>query len=533
MKSPGGDLMLTPQGRGARGQDFLALALVLIMVLVVALPNLRSGNIDDLDSAHHILDSYFFYDLLHDRPHTNVAGYVLAYHKQYPALGFLFWPPLFPLVAGLVCMVTGPDLISVRLAILFFGAVFGVCFYLILRREVGRWMAAAAACATIGAPGVFWSFNQVMLELPTLAVMCVAVLAVRHMVDRAAAPPSYARAAGTAAVCAGVIYTKQPAWFVYPALLILVLQNPLMRRKRETYAAFAAMVVFCVPLALFTLKFGHANLAQSVGSNTQLIMPTYHSVSRWSLQAWSYYPRYAWSLLNPLVVLLAVGGLVLCVRRDFRRAHLLWLLWFAFFYVTFSFYDNRVSRHATFWWPAWVALAAGFLHWARARINPRFASVLPVLLVLPIAWQLPREMRTDYSDFRGERPIVAAMYAGHDPGNVLLFGPDKQTFIALIREYDVHRKDAAVRGERLVQQDADLQDVCRRYRAAEVLVELPPGDNLDKHPELSQLATSPQFLREQESTYLRRGNVMTVLVFAYTGPKDAKMADIPLSDKLL
>jgi hypothetical protein len=514
-------------------QHLAGLLLVLLFVFLACSPNLRSTNIDDLDSAHHILDSYFFYDLAHNPPHGHFAAYVTNYHKQDPALGFLFWPPLFPAVAGMLCLVLGAHVLTVRLAILLFGAIFGVSFYEILRREVGWLMAAAATCAAISAPGVFWSYNQIMLELPTLAVMCVAVLAVRHMVDRAETPTSYPRAIGTAAICAAVIYAKQPAWFLYPCLLLMALQSPGLRRKRETYVALAAWAIFCVPLALFTLKFGHANLAQSVGSNTQLIMPTYKSVPRWSLAAWTFYPRYAFSLLNPLVALLGLAGLVLCVRRDFRRSHLLWLSWFVLFFVTFSFYDNRVSRHATFWWPAWVALAAAFLSWVGHRLNPKIARLLPLLLVLPIAWQLPADFHQDYSDFHDERPIIASLYAGRDPGNVLLFGSDKQTFIALIREFDVNRRDVAVRGERLLDGGADLGKICQSYRTREVLVELGPDDSLQRHPEFEPLESSPQFVRETSTTYPRRGKPMQVFVYRYTGPIDSKMAEIPLSDKLL
>jgi len=35
--------------------------------------------------------------------------------------------------------------------------------------------------------------------------------------------------------------------------------------------------------------------------------------------------------------------------------------WFLFAYLTFSYYDNRQPRFATFWWPSWVVLAAYFL----------------------------------------------------------------------------------------------------------------------------------------------------------------------------
>lgn len=504
-----------------------------LLVLVVSLPNLRSGNIDDLDSAHHLMDGYFFYDLLHGHLHGNPMHSALAYHKQYPALGFLFWPPLVPFVLGLFDLVLGPHVLTARVCWLCFGLIFAGSFYELLRREVGQWMALAAACSLVTLPGIFWSFNQVMLELPTLMFMMLAVLAVRWMADRAEAPTSYGRAALVAAACAAVIYAKQPAWFLYPALLLVVFSNPLLRRKRETYVGMGLIALFCIPLVIYTLKFGHADLAQSVGNNTQLIMPTYHSTARWSFAAWSFYPKFAWRLLNPIVLLLGLGGIVLAFNRNFRQRHLLWVAWLVFFYLTFSFYDNRLARHATFWCPAWVALAAACLEWFVRRMSAPGMRLAPVVLVLPILWQLPQDLRGRYSDFRDERPIIAGLYANQqDPGNVLLYGPDKQTFVALIREYDTQRRDTAIRGERLLKDDT-IADVCRRYRVGEVVLEFAPGDGIAEHPELQGLHDSSVFQPEFDRSYDRRGQQMTVLGFRYTGPKDATMAPIPLSNDLL
>jgi hypothetical protein len=515
-----------------RVADAVALLILAVLVLVVSLPNLRSGNIDDLDSAHHLMDGYFFYDLLHGHLHGNPMHSVIAYHKQYPALGFLFWPPLVPFVLGLFDVIMGPHVLTARLCWLFFALVFVGGFYVILRREVGRWIALAAACSLVTLPGMFWSFNQVMLELPTLAFMMLAVLAVRWMMDRASAPDSYGRAVLVAAVCAAVVYAKQPAWFLYPALLAVVLAHPVLRRKREAYVAMVLMAVFCVPLALYMLKFGHADLAQSLGNNAQLNLK-YVSIPRWSFAAWAFYPKLAWTLLNPVVLVLGLGGLVLGFTREFRRRHLLWLAWLCLFYVTFSYYDNRLARHATFWWPAWVALAASCVAWLMRRIPGRAMQFAPLVLLVPMVWQVPQGLRANYSDFRDERPIVASLYAeGRDPGNILLYGKDKQTFIALIREYDTARRDWAVRSERLLVQQS-IAGACRRYRIGEVVVELAPGDSLSAHPELLPLQSAKEFQPEFDGSYDRRGQRMTVLGFRYTGPIDEKMADIPLSNELL
>ncbi len=514
-------------------RDGLAVVVIFLLVLCAALPNLRSGDIDELDAAHHVMDGYFFYDLFHDMPRHHLQQYALDYYKQYPALGFVFWPPLFPFVLGVFDTLFGAHVLTARLCILLFGEVFAVGFYFILRRTCRRWLSLAAIAAAIFAPGIFWSFNQVMLELPTLAVMCLAVLVFLHMIDHTDSPSSTSRALVCALTCSAVIYAKQPAWFLYPVLFTVALFHRRIFRKPEPWIAMAGIAVLCIPLVLFTLKFGHADLAQSVGNNTKLIMPTYQALPRWSVAAWIFYPRLAWPLLGPVVVLLTCGALVLAIfRRDFLRANILWVAWFVFAYVTFSYYDNRIARHSTFWWPAWIALAAACINLLTELVPPLARQVLPLALLLPIPWQIRQDRAQDYTDLREQRRTVASIYGSGDPGNILLIGAYKQAFVALVREYDTDRKDHVVRGDTLLQDGQDLKDICRKYRIGVVLFAPPHGDGLSLHPELLDLTKAPVFLPLEDTSYLHRGEQYKLFAFRYTGPVDAKMADQPLSDRL-
>ena len=530
----------------ARTKDLLAALTLLLLTVVVALPSLHSRDIDDLDSAHHLMDGYFFRDLVVDHPHAHLQHYVFSYYKQYPALGFVFWPPLFPAVLGAFSLVGGAHVLTARACILFFGVVFALAFYAILRRTVPPWLALCATAAALTVPGIAWSLNEVMLELPTIAVMCLAVLAYLHLRDHAADPISIPRALLCAVALAAVIYTKQPGYFLYGAVALDLLVHPRALRKPETllkpealrkpeiWIAAAALALLCIPLFLFTLKFGHADLAQSVGSNTKLIMAHYDALPRWSVAAWTFYPRLAPTLLNPVIVLLTVGALVLALAdAGFRRANALWLGWFLFAYLTFSFYDNRLPRHSTFWWPAWVALAAACLDWIAKRTPPKVARALPLFLLLPIPLQLARERHQDYTDYRDQRPIVAGLFTNGSPGNVLVFGADKQTFVALIREYDTSRQVHILRGDALLTSGLSLPDICRRYRVGTVLVQLPPATTLAEYPGLANLATDSDLQPGQSGEFHRRGSPITVLLFHYTGPIDPTMADVPLSDRLL
>ena len=120
----------------------LALAGLLTIVFLISQPSLFNPDIDDLDSAHHLMDGYFFRDLIIDHPVSHLPAYTLNYYKQYPALGFLFWPPVFPFVLGLFCLMGGAHVLTARLCIAFFGLIFSFAFYAILRRRLSVWLAA-------------------------------------------------------------------------------------------------------------------------------------------------------------------------------------------------------------------------------------------------------------------------------------------------------------------------------------------------------------------------------------------------------
>jgi hypothetical protein len=513
-------------------RDWIAILVLLLVTLVVSLPSLRCTGIDDLDSAHHLMDGYFFHDIIHDHPDSHLQQYVTSYYKQYPALGFIYWPPFFPFVLGLFDLVFGPHLLTARLCLLFFGAVFAVGFYAMLRRSLPLWLSLTATVAAVTVPGMVWSFNKIMLELPTLAVMCLAVLAFYHVMDHREDDTSVGRGLLCGVACAAVIYTKQPAWFLYPALLVEALRHRRIFRKPEAWIVVGSMVILCLPLVLFMMKFGHADLAESVGNNIKFM--GHSTLPRRSIASWVFYPDLGWSLLNPVVWILTCGALVLAfLRPAFRRRNALWLAWFVFFYLTFSFYGNKDARYATFWWPAWIALAAACLDRLLLKLPRQYRVYLPLLFLLPVPLQLAHSWHQDYTDYRGEHPLVADLFANGSPGNVLVFGTDKQTFVALIREDDPSRQVHVLRGDSLLSDGLSVADMCREYRIRTILVELPPLSTLAQYPGLQNLSAGPQLSPLPDGEFRRRGVPIQVIEFRYTGPIDPVMADVPLSGRLL
>lgn len=508
----------------------LCVVCMLLLTAVVTLPNIGSNGIDDLDSAHHLMDGYFFRDLVRDVPIHHPAAYVLAYYKQYPALGFLFWPPLVPAVYGVFCVFGGVHVLAVRACMFCFGLLFCLSYYAVLRRRLSVALSAIGVIVVATVPGVVWSFNEIMLELPTLAFMCLAVLAYYHFTDTLEEPGTYWRALICALACGALVYSKQPAWFLLPALAIDYLVR--VRRGRwhpQVLLAAVLVVLLDTPMALFTLRFGKANLGQSLGSSTTRIMPTYHALSRGSWAAWTYYPHLAVSALDVVVVTATLAACVLAfTHRRFFRTHVLWFAWLAMYYITFSYYDNRSARHATFWWPAWVALAVAAVSVLQAYLPSRSRWVLPAVLLLPVPFHVRTAWRTQYTEYTGVQQAVGQLFAVGNPGTILAFGPDKQVLTAVIREHDSHRLVHIIRGERLLSPEATVASLCHDFRVNTVLVEAGATE-----PPVNVGGGQPGTLHEVSRTgFLRRGQPMTLVAYRYSGPLAEKAAEVSLSSAL-
>lgn len=503
---------------------------LVLLTLLVMWPNLKSSAIDDLDSAHHLMDGYFFRDVLHDLPLHGFKAYALAYYKQYPALGFLFWPPLIPLVYGLFCSVAGVHVLTVRACMFCFGLAFAYFFFKLLRRQASTVLSVVGVVVVTTVPGMVWSFNEIMLEMPTLALMFGATLTYFNFVEKLNQPGRYMRAVFCGLMCGALIYSKQPSWFLLCALLVDYL---VVRREagayREVLLAAVVTVVVDIPLAVFTLVFGKANLGQSVGSSTNRIMQQYQSLPRWSAAAWTYYPKLALARLDVVVVVAVVVGLLLAfTQRQFLRRNLVWFSWFVLAYLTFSYYDNRSPRHATFWWPAWVAIAVSAAQVLQRRLPHRVQWTLPALLLLPVPFHLVSAWHTNYSDYTGVQQSIAQLFNAGNPGTTLMIGSDKQVLTAVIREHDTQRVTHVLRGERLLEADPNINTVCYDYRVATVLVE-----EGSAQPPMNAALHSSSTLREvSRSSFLRRGQPVTLIAYRYSGPMAATAHEISLSNAL-
>src|ERR1039458_8205541 len=195
---------------------------IVIVVGVISTYAIGSTAIDGLDSAHHIMDGIFFRDLLVDQPLAHPIAYTLDYYRKYPALGFLYWPPLFPSIEGFAFLFTGIDIRTSRACILCFGVILGIVFYRLLQRRHGSLYGFLGAILLVSTPLVASYLNQVMLEVPAIAMGLLTIAAYRRLATNEDAV-RLREGILFAVVAAAAAYTKQTIVFVYAAIACDVL----------------------------------------------------------------------------------------------------------------------------------------------------------------------------------------------------------------------------------------------------------------------------------------------------------------------
>jgi hypothetical protein len=131
------------------------------------------------DEPRHLTTGAFWCDFLRELPFDDPVGFAKRYFVQYPNLGLLASPPLFPMVEGLAFRIGGVSAASARAVMAAFMVVFLVGWWLWIREYMDETAAVWATLLAALVSDVFRLSGHVMLEVPLLAWMTVAVVTFR------------------------------------------------------------------------------------------------------------------------------------------------------------------------------------------------------------------------------------------------------------------------------------------------------------------------------------------------------------------
>src|SRR6267378_984895 len=344
--------------------DALALLVLAVAVVLLFESSPRRGDFWWSDAPRHAMDGAFYRDFFHDLPLRHAKQYAMNYYVKYPALTIVFYPPLFAVVESVFFRVLGVTHSSAQLTVAFFYLVAAFGTYFLARRWLSRLSALAVSLLFISLPEVALWGRQVMLEIPACAFLIWSAYVLFRYLEKGAAWRLYLMA--VLLVCGA--YTKQTVLFAVPVFIWALWDQKRwsLFRDRHFWGAATFFAVGLVPLAIFTLKFGRANLDSVVGGQ-------WTEVPVVSLTGWLYYLRQFPRQLGWLVTVLAASYLVLgCFRRWWREPVFRFLaVWLVVGYVFFSFIALKEPRHTVFILIPAAIFAIKSLH---AILPDRFAS---------------------------------------------------------------------------------------------------------------------------------------------------------------
>ncbi len=300
------------------------------------------------DAPRHALNGAFVKDVVAAMP-AHPAAWAMQYYVKYPALTVLFYPPLFYVVSAPFYALFGVSHATALAVVLLHYFALSLGLYLLARCWIGPLGAIAVGLAAMAAPGIALWGRQVMLEVPSAAFAVWAALQLRrHIAD---ARPGALYLAVFLLLCA--TYTKISTIFLFPVfvLALLAARGVALLHERRAWIVAGLTLVGLLPAICLTVAFGGANLQSVTGIPDA-------AVSRASIAGWVWYAKQMPSQLGWPLLILAIVGAALGIRRLSRGDRVLLGGWFLLGYLFLSAIDLKEARHALVILPA-VLLAAG------------------------------------------------------------------------------------------------------------------------------------------------------------------------------
>jgi len=401
------------------------------LVCVIAARNISRGEFDYyVDEAQHAVTGLFVADALRDLPLTHPLQYAYTYYAQYPAVAILHWPPLFYVFEGLSFLLLGPSAVAARLTVTLFTVVLLYQWFRLVEDWQDSFTAAVSTAALGLLPMVMVFEKTVMLEIPSLAL---GVAAIRYWIryleqGRRSSLVAFGFWLTAALLC------KQTSVYLllFCALTLLVTRKWDRLFTRNMALVAAAVAVLAGPVLVLMLLVQGRAVANDLGS---------HRMAGW--ERMTYYIATLPSAFSAFLFILAALGLALSWRWDKRERTLIMLCWILAGYATFTFFAQRESRFAVYWFPPMVYFAVGlltqFFRASRLRTVMRAAAVAMVAILAVPAWSQQRPYISGY------QAAAAQLIHQYHAGIVLFEGRVPGNFVFYMRALDPDRRFLVLR----------------------------------------------------------------------------------------
>ena len=290
------------------------------------------------------MNGALLHDYLKNPPYGSPLRFAFDYYLHYPALTISVYPPVFPIAEALVFSIVGVSHFAAQLTVSLFGLALAYSLFGLVRTAFPPAAAGGAALLLLSTPMVaLWS-RQVMLEIPSLALLVAAGAFFLHFLENEAPRRLYL----SVLLLCGAVYTKQTAGFaIVPFAVTLLLERGWAALRQPPIWRAALLGLFCLlPLVVFTEMFASHNLEVAAGIGPE-------AGSNFTISSFLVYARWLPDITGPVPIAAALGYLAVAARSGWRSAQerrlaILMIAWFVTDYLFISAVAHREDRYGIF-----------------------------------------------------------------------------------------------------------------------------------------------------------------------------------------
>lgn len=418
-------------------EDLPWLLALFAATIVVLGKDFTSGALADADSAAHLMDGVLIHDWVMAGPPAwrDPMEFARKQYAHYPTLGIgRHYPPGFAMVEAGFFAVFGINEAAARLCVLFFGLLMVMGAYVFVRRAYTPAAAALTAAILLTFPATTLWGRQTMLEIPTMAALIWAGVGCQAYFRE----PTHGRLITGISLTVLAILFKQPAVFLVCAFALTLVIGALRGRTPWGHAVVTT-VLGTLALGAVVLSFDDACFKTLAGYRTYS--------DPWGFGALSFYARATPYLTGRALLVLAIAGAALYLRRD-REHGVLLLCWVGVAYLMVTAASLKVPRFfyvAVFPLAVWAAVGTErLLTLLPARRLRTAAAGSCILALCAVGYARPVRGSPDYA------PVVAA-HRNHIADRPVLFsGLRDGDFVFAVRQHLPWRSSVVIRGSKLL-----------------------------------------------------------------------------------
>lgn len=414
----------------------LSLIFIILLFISFAIVGIADSSHVDTDASRHAMDGLYYLDLFSSiltgetaPSATAIYDFTISYFLHYPALGLLFWPPLFPIVEAVFFLIFGVSAVSAKLCIIFFGVIALIFWYKIIllkfRKFRSREVIAFFSTLLLSLLPFFILFSRrVMREIPALSVFFISsyfFLRWVHLKER------QKKDLLLSALFLGLAILIKPETVFFALAFIPVFIFSKFTKKnfygilfrKEIFFAVLIVLLVLIPWIIFTFEFHPERLGESFGN--------LGNSSRLSLDNWLFYLKALPERVGWPALALSCAGLLYLLFFNRRAEPVFFVSFFIVAYVFLSIVSWKDLRFTFYLIPVFSILpffwffSSSFFNRPVIRLK-KFVLRLSVLVsVLLICAAFVNALYVWEGSFEGVSDAAKYAMRNSPPGSSLFF----------------------------------------------------------------------------------------------------------------